>query len=443
MRPRKLTPSSQLRTVVAEWLRACKARVRRGDLQLGTVNRYAYMIRHAAPLMRRRVTDLRCPDIRRWHDSLTVPHRLPWGAGGSRSTKRGQTTLTTCGAFCAFQTLRVCLSWAVTEEGILKANPASGLKITVRPAPGRPLTLDEIGRFWPALKVLEDERIAYIRTWKRMSPADMERRIELMRSAFAALMVILLTGCRLGEAVNARIDQVVIERRDDGDGNDVHVLWPRYKHGPRVVTFGPRAQAILHAQIARARAVGSPFVFPSPADPQHHVSRHYVWATHREVCKRTGIVGATPHDHRHGLATKLFKKRVPKPVISDTLGHLDEDSLKTYLHLAISPLAEEAIRLYEAVLKPFLDGDAGATIPDALVDWFALELHKLVCRQVAVAPWENAGELLRERFRNITRQAFAVALDNDGYAAGPAMATLWSLAHAPTPAANGEVAVGA
>jgi integrase/recombinase XerD len=261
--------------------------------------------------------------------------------------------LTQSSGFEAFRTLRACLSWAVVDLGLLPFNPATKLKISIHRAPARPMTQAEIVRFWPELARCEEERVSLLSRWAA-SPRGKSRQlrpyVELVRGTFAAIRFFLLTGCRIGEAIKALIAQVVV------DGGEVGIVWPRFKGQRRVVQCGPQAQKVLFEQIERAKAAGSRFIFPSSVDVDSHVTRHYVWETHRTVCERVGIKGVTPHDHRHRVATRLFKKRVPELVISRVLGHVNPHSLRSYLDGTASPLAEDAIRLYEHELESIVGG---------------------------------------------------------------------------------------
>ena len=171
------------------------------------------------------------------------------------------------GANRALNLLRQILNHAI-DCGHLDTNPARGIRRNPRPKLTRFLSRDEIRSLHRAL-----DRHAGART-SRARQADIIR-------------LLLLTGCRKGEIVTMRWQDLDGDTLNLGDA----------KAGPRRVYLNAPARAILDRQPRS----NSTWVFPSPLDPRRPLSSDLpLWY---EVRREAGIEDVRLHDLRHTFAS--------------------------------------------------------------------------------------------------------------------------------------------
>ena len=204
-------------------------------------------------------------------------------------------------------TLRQIMNFAIAC-GHIDVNPVRGLKMNRRAALTRFLSREEVAR-------LHDVLDRQVRKGGRQQ-ADMIR-------------LLLLTGCRRGEIVNLRWSEVREDRLELVDS----------KTGPRPVPLGAAARRILERQPRN----GSPFVFPSPVDPDRPRSRELpLWS---KVRREAGIEDVRLHDLRHTFASHAVMNGVPVPVVSRLLGHSNTRMTLRYAHLGDREVAAAAERI--------------------------------------------------------------------------------------------------
>ena len=192
--------------------------------------------------------------------------------------------------------VRAMFNFGIEEEIYgLESNPADRLGKHRNPEQGRNrwLSLDEISAYWTAL----DGEYA---------------------NARAALRLCLLLGQRQANILGMRVDQLALEDR----------LWlipasttktaKTYK-----VPLSAAAVAIIKARIAELEGAGADpvtWLFPGrfgkkPNDP------NLTGNAHRSTCKRAGITGYTPHDHRHTFATHCEQMGISRLIWDPIMGH--------------------------------------------------------------------------------------------------------------------------
>ncbi len=187
--------------------------------------------------------------------------------------------------------IRTIFGFGIAEEDYgLENNPADRLGKHRNPEPGRDrwLSLEEIRDYWTAL---DGEPSA----------------------GAAALRLCLLTGQRQQNVIGMRLDQLALEDR----------LWiipasttktaRTYK-----VPLSTAAVAIIKARTAELE--GTHWLFPGkrgdrPASPP------ITGTAHRAACKRAGITGYTPHDHRHTFATHMEQMGISRLIWDPIMGH--------------------------------------------------------------------------------------------------------------------------
>ena len=219
------------------------------------------------------------------------------------------------GANCALSVLRNILNRAV-DCGHLVTNPAAGVKRNPRPKLTRFLSREEVRRLHREL-----DRCAHARP-------SQARQADIIR-------LLLLTGCRRGE--------IVTMRWQDIDGDTLNLV--DAKSGPRTVYLNAPARAILERQPPS----NSPYVFPSPFDPGRPLSAGLgLW---RKVRRRAGIVDVRIHDLRHTFASHAVLQGIPLPVVSRLLGHKRPSMTLRYAHVGDRETEAAAERIGTAIAR--------------------------------------------------------------------------------------------
>lgn len=184
------------------------------------------------------------------------------------------------------------------DEGLAEGrNPCRGVKRFRESVRRRVLTADEFARVFEALQH-EDRDI---------------------RDLFE---VLIFTGSRKGAACAMRFADV------DGATWTVPVEKSKNRR-PITIQLVPRLVALIQR---RRKTVVGDYVFPprrSDSKSPHLVNVRQPW---ERICKRAGITGATPHDLRRSWATLALGNGMPERVISDGLGHSNQQSVDSYAH---------------------------------------------------------------------------------------------------------------
>ena len=211
----------------------------------------------------------------------------------------------------ALDLLTQIINFAIAR-GHLETNPARAVKRNPRQVLTRFLSREEIGRLH---RVLDSQ-----------SRKGSREQADIIR-------ILLLTGCRRNEIVRLRWSEVDRDRLVLADG----------KTGPRIVPLNAPARRILER---RARGT-SPFVFPSPRNPDRPRSRNlaFWYRARREAC----IEGVRLHDLRHTHASHAVMNGVPVPVVARLLGHSDVRTTLRYAHLGDREIEQAAERVGQSI----------------------------------------------------------------------------------------------
>jgi integrase len=133
--------------------------------------------------------------------------------------------------------------------------------------------------------------------------------------------LLLLTGARVRELLEAKWENVDIERRT--------WLIPTSKTGkPRHVPLSSDALAII---AALPRFKGCPWLIPNPDTRKPFVSIKHGWQQARLVAKLPGL---RIHDLRHSAASFMVNSGVDLFAVGKVLGHASYQSTQRYSHLA-------------------------------------------------------------------------------------------------------------
>ena len=240
-------------------------------------------------------------------DRITRNHVLRWFDIYSQTAPGG--------ANHALRILRQILEFAIAR-GHISINPARDVTMNRRTALTRFLSRDELRRLHRALD-------RHARTGTRRA-----RQADIIR-------LLLLTGCRRGEILTLRWNEVDGDTLALGDA----------KTGPRKVYLNARARRIIERQ-PRGQ---SPFVFPSHRNPERPHDPHLsLWNRVRE---EAGIEDVRLHDLRHTMASHAVMHGVPVPVVSRLLGHSNVQMTLRYAHLADRDIEAAAERVGAAMAR--------------------------------------------------------------------------------------------
>ena len=147
----------------------------------------------------------------------------------------------------------------------------------------------------------------------------------------AAILTLLLTGCRLGEIVNLRWSEVKGQR----------LLLDDSKTGPRTVWMGAEVRALLDAL---PRHCSPPEVFWDAvrAVRDRPLSLNYRWHQWRS---QAGLPGVCIYDLRHSFTGHAAGMSETLPMIVKLLGHSNVTSTARYAHLDDATALEAAMRI--------------------------------------------------------------------------------------------------
>ena len=193
--------------------------------------------------------------------------------------------------------------------GMRADNPCKGIEKNIETMRKRYLSGDELLRLTKALAAHPDKQAANV------------------------IRVLLLTGCRRGEALAMRWADV-----DLGAG-----IWSKpassvKQNEDHVVPLSAPVRQLLseirEQQIGVKRKPLGTFVFPGGGNNGHLVELKRSW---RRLCKTAGISGLRIHDLRHSFASQLVSGGASLPLIGALLGHSNPSTTARYSHLLDDP----------------------------------------------------------------------------------------------------------
>ena len=169
---------------------------------------------------------------------------------------------------------------------------------------------------------------------------EAERSKGVSVHAVAAIRLLLLTGCRKGEILNLRWDQVDLEA---GELN-----LPETKTGPRTIVLSPEAASVLRRI---PRLADNPHVIPGKIRGRPMRNLNDPWEI---VCERAGLVDMRLHDCRHSYASRALALGESLPMIGRLLGHTQVETTARYAHLAEDSVAASAARVADSIAADLL-----------------------------------------------------------------------------------------
>jgi integrase len=223
--------------------------------------------------------------------------------------------------------------WAIKQRK-LTTNPVSSVERFPESFQERFLSQEEIAAVGAALIEGETVGIPWDIDEEKPTAKHIQKKGRFTRvapEAAAAIRLLILTGCRVGEILGLRWDEVDLQRG--------LIFLPDSKTGKKTVILSSYAMMVL-AELPRI----SPYVIPG-RDP--NLPRENIRKPWRAVLRRSGIKHCRVHDLRHTNASIAVGMGIGLPIIGKLLGHLSTETTKRYAHLADDPArrATEAIGL--------------------------------------------------------------------------------------------------
>ena len=208
---------------------------------------------------------------------------------------------------------------------VIASNPASSIQRNPRRIMTRFLDDAERARFLAVLDALPERH-----------------RVKAM-----VLKMLLLTGCRCGEILTLRWNEV----------REGALTLSDSKTGARRVWLGVEAQAILDEARILANGVErqSDFVFPNHGSTGNHLAMRSLDCFWRKLRVGIGLGDFRLHDLRHSFATEAVRQGVPLPIVSKLLGHSNIKMTMRYAHASDKDAAAAAEKIGQH-LGDMLDG---------------------------------------------------------------------------------------
>ncbi len=173
-----------------------------------------------------------------------------------------------------------------------------------------------------------------------LSGDELRRLIEVLaehpnQKSANVIRLLLLTGARRGEALNAAWDQFDL-RTGVWTKPSAHT---KQKKEHRVPLSAPTLELLSEI---KARADPSPYLFSGRTPEKPMVELKNFWAG---VCKRARLEDCRIHDLRHTYASILASSGLSLPIIGALLGHTQPNTTARYSHLFDDPLREATERV--------------------------------------------------------------------------------------------------
>jgi integrase len=298
-----------------------------------THEEYAALFRaHVFPAIgSKRIVDVRRADVARLHSYLSDK---PYQANR------------------ALALISVIWNWAARrEEVVLANNPAKGIERYPEQGRERFLTTEELERFGAALA--EGESIGLPWVVDETNPrakhiAKLEdRRTKLDPFAAAAIRLLILTGARLREVLNAQWSQIDMERGV--------IFLADSKTGRKPIYLSAAAREVV-ASIPRIE--GNPYVIAGSKDGQPRADLKKPWAAIKRAARLDGL---RLHDLRHSFASFGAGASLGLPIIGKLLGQKQASTTQRYAHLEVDPLHRAADTIGSAI-SAAMNGERGSAV---------------------------------------------------------------------------------
>jgi integrase len=237
-------------------------------------------------------------------------------------------------------------NWAARRDEVSFAdNPAKGIERFAERKRERFLTTTELARLGEALSKGETTGLPYSvddskPTAKHNSKKE-NRRVKLDLFAIAAIRLLILTGARLREILNAQWAQYDPERGI--------LFLTESKTGNKSIYLSAAAQKVL---ASLPHIEGNPHIIAGIKDGAPRADLKKPWAA---VTRSAGLKGLRIHDLRHSFASFGAGASLGLPIIGKLLGHSQAATTHRYAHLDADPL-RRAVETIGATISAAMEG---------------------------------------------------------------------------------------
>jgi integrase len=224
-------------------------------------------------------------------------------------------------------------------------NPTKGLQKYREQGRERYLTSEELARLGAVLAQGEKEGLPYevdeAKPKAKHAAKPDNRRVMLDAFAVAAIRLLILTGARLREILDAKWEQVDLERGV--------IFLADSKTGKKPIYLSAAAQALL---VSLPRIEGNPHIIAGAKDGAPRADLKKPWAA---VTRVSGLKGLRLHDLRHSFASFGAGASLGLPIIGKLLGHTQAATTHRYAHLDADPL-RRAVNTIGATIAAAMNG---------------------------------------------------------------------------------------
>jgi integrase len=243
-------------------------------------------------------------------------------------------------------------TWAARRDEVALAdNPARGIERYPEQAKERFLTSAELSRLGDALRDAETIGLPWAvdengPRAKHLAKPE-KRRVKVDPFAVAAIRLLILTGARLREILDAQWSQVDLERGV--------IFLADSKTGKKPIYLSAAAQAVL---AALPHIEGNPHLIAGAREGAPRADLKKPWAA---VKRAAGLEGVRLHDLRHSFASFGAGASLGLPIIGKLLGHSQVATTHRYAHLDADPL-RRAVDTIGATISAAMDGKANGDV---------------------------------------------------------------------------------
>jgi integrase len=219
-------------------------------------------------------------------------------------------------------------NWAAKRDEVeFAANPAKGIERNKERRRERFLTSEQFSRLGDALRQGETEGLPW--TIDEANPKAKHVPKEIRRTiidahAAGAIRLLILTGARLREILDAQWEHVDFER------GIIHLQ--DSKTGAKPIYLSAAALEVL---TSLPRIDGNPHVIPGEKKGAPRADLKKPWAA---VTRAAGLEGVRIHDLRHSFASFGAGASLGLPIIGKLLGHSQAATTHRYAHLDADPM---------------------------------------------------------------------------------------------------------
>jgi integrase len=237
-------------------------------------------------------------------------------------------------------------NWAAKRgEVTLSDNPAKAIERYREHRRERFLSSEELARLGDALREGETIGLPYAvdeaKPKAKHAPKADKRRVKLDPFAVAAIRLLILTGARLREILDAQWQQLDFERGV--------IFLTDSKTGRKTFYLSAAALDVL---ASLPRIEGNRYIIAGAKDGAPRADLKKPWLA---VTKAAGLNGVRLHDLRHSFASIGAGASLGLPIIGKLLGHTQAATTDRYAHLDADPL-RRAVDSIGATISAAMDG---------------------------------------------------------------------------------------